>query len=132
MKKSPRRGGKRNGLSLNHIQKHLPWTLPYTTAFQASNNGEGHRFLMHDIMHVQKSLGKIAAMAERIDHGKPESGLALADNVADLVICALHIANTNPFGRFDLGAIVVKKLEDRNRVKLPPERVRVAVRGVGK
>ena len=62
----------------------------------------------------------MAAVAEKIDHGRP-AGMTrdeLADKVADLVICALHIAKTNPLGVFDLEAVVVEKLETRNGVKL--------------
>lgn len=125
-------------MNLSHLQKHLPWSLPYGPHFNVSQDREHHRFLMHDIMHVIKSLGDLASVCEKYDHVKhPVQGTQveswkgrhpevvsrdlLADKVADLVICALHMAKTNPFGEFDLEAVVIKKLEERNNVKIPED-----------
>ena len=110
-------------MHLSHLQKHLPWSIPYTQDFQQSQAAEGHRNLMHDVLHVMKGLGRIAAVCEKIDHGK-FPGMTreeLADNVTDLVICALHMARTNPLGAFDLEAAVIAKIEARNGVKLSQE-----------
>jgi hypothetical protein len=111
-------------MSIRDLQAALPWVLPYTEQFRLSQEAEGHRNLMHDVMHVQKSLGKIAAMAEKIDHSPrafDESAIApreqLAREVADLVICALHMAKTNPFGAFDLESVVLQMLVRRNGSK---------------
>lgn len=103
-------------LTLRVLQHQLPWAIPYSPEFRASQQVERHRHLMHDLLHVYKSLGRIAAMAEKIDHAK-EPGLdteALAQETADLVICALHIANTNPLGVFDLQHAVLASLDRRN------------------
>jgi len=124
-------------MNISHLQKHLPWALPYSAQFDASQSLERHRFLSHDVMHVIKSMGDIAAVCERYDHGTDPTqagGLhqpgiyrevtarrLLADRVADLVICALHIAKTNPFGEFDLEDVVIRKLEERNGVKIPQD-----------
>lgn len=109
--------------SLRHLQQHLPWALPYSDHFYAANEDEGHRYLSHDLMHVLKSMGSVAAVVERIDHGR-EAGMdcdELADKVADLVICALHMAKTSPLGTFDLHDVVVRKLEQRNNFSYPQE-----------
>lgn len=90
--------------------------IPYSPEFRASQSAEGHRHLTHDLLHVYKSLGRIAAMAEKIDHGK-EPGMTvdeLAQEAADLVICALHIAKTNPLGVFSLQGAVLTSLNRRN------------------
>jgi hypothetical protein len=108
--------------TIAHLQKHLPWTLPYSHEFNRSQDDEGHRFAAHDVMHILKSLGKVAAMCEDIDHGRIliANRQNVADPIADLVICALHMAKTCPLGAFDLEAIVVEKLEKRNGVTIPP------------
>lgn len=101
-------------LSLRDMQARLPWTIPYSQAFTTSS--EPHRNLTHDVLHVMKSLGRIAAMAEDFDHGRPPRMTVeqLAKEVADLPICALHIAKTNPLGVFDLHDAVVRHSEMRN------------------
>lgn len=109
-------------MNLSELQKVLPWSLKYTSRFLESQDLETHRYLMHDSMHIIKSMGQIASLAEKIDHGNPPnlSQEELADKVADLVICALHMAKTNPFGEFDLEEAVINKLEKRNGVKIRP------------
>lgn len=105
-------------MDLKAIQDKLPWTIPYTYDFCLSQATEHHRFLIHDIMHIQKSLGKIAAFVERMDHDefalRKMSREQFANEVADLVICALHIAKTNPLGEFDLEKAVLDTLNRRN------------------
>jgi len=112
-------------MNLRDLQAQLPWTIPYSGDFRRSQCAEYHRHLIHDVLHVQKSLGKIAAMAEQIDHtGGPLHSHTrfererLATEVVDLVICALHIAKTNPWGEFDLQSAVLAALDRRNGSKL--------------
>lgn len=110
-------------ISLRELQERLPWAIPYSQQFRDSQDAEGHRHLTHDLLHVYKSLGRIAAMAEKIDHGK-EPGMTvdqLAQETADLVICALHIANTNPLGGFSLQGAVLTSLDRRNGSSLSEE-----------
>ncbi len=101
-------------LSLRQMQARLPWTIPYSPAFVASP--EPHRNLAHDVMHVMKSLGRIATLAEDFDHGRPPRMTVdqLAKELADLPICAMHMAKTNPLGAIDLHDAVVKNSEMRN------------------
>ena len=115
------------GFSLKYLQENLPWTVPYSRNFEASKvAGERHRHLMHDLMHVAKSYGWLADVAERCDHGTAlisdvlgrEDIEKIARKTADFVICALHIAKV--YG-FDLESVVVQKLEEKNRVKIHEE-----------
>lgn len=109
-------------MHLRDLQAKLPWAIPYTDAFRFSQDHEHHRNLIHDVLHVQKSLGKIANYCEQLDHNDrllhPDYLLArrdaLACEVVDLVICALHMAKTNPFGPFDLESEVLSALDRRN------------------
>lgn len=107
--------------SLRHLQEHLPWTLKYTYEFEASSGSNPQRRIGHDVLHVLKSLGKIASDVEAADHGRMRKleGPTLAKEVADLVICALHIAKLEGF---DLQEAVVSSSELRNGVAIPVER----------
>lgn len=107
-------------LSLRHLQIHLPWSIEYTDEYYASATVNGHRVLTHDVLHVMKSLGQLAADCEKKDHGR-EPALnreGIMDRCADLVICALHIAN---WAERDLTDAVVRKLEMRNNATIPLE-----------
>jgi len=68
-------------------------------------------------MHVMKSLGRIAAECEGHDHGRDRKlyGEAFAKEVADLVICALHIAKLEGF---DLQDAVIDNSSLRNKVDI--------------
>lgn len=106
--------------SLRHLQQHLPWTIPYSEEFQASADKNAQRRIGHDVLHVMKSLGRIAADVEAADHERPRKliGDSFAKEVADLVICALHIARLEGF---DLHDAVVTNSEARNAATIPPE-----------
>lgn len=110
----------RSGFSLAHLQKHLPWTIPYSAEFEASAGTNGLRRVGHDVLHVMKSLGRIAAEVEAADHNRPRklTGDSLAKEAADLVLCALHIARCEGF---DLERAVVENSEARNAASIPPE-----------
>src|SRR5437867_1906591 len=98
--------------SLRHLQTHQPWTVPYSKEFNDSVSNNALRSVAHDLMHVMKSLGRVAAECERADHGA-ERRLQkdeLAKEVADFVICALRIANLEGF---DLHDAVVNAIESR-------------------
>lgn len=107
--------------SLRHLQEHLPWTIPYTAEFKSSFIHNPLRGIGHDVLHVMKSLGRIAAEVEAGDHARPRKliGQALAKEVADLVICALHIAKAEGF---DLQDAVIENSEARNAANIPVEK----------
>lgn len=106
--------------SLRHLQAWLPWTLPYSEHFEATAYPLDR--VKHDVLHVMKSLGRIAAECENHDHGRDRKliGDAFSKEVADLVICALHIAKLQGF---DLQDAVVKNSEARNEASIPPETI---------
>jgi len=109
--------------SLRHLQEHLPWTIPYSQEFRTSAEINRLRRIGHDVLHVMKSLGRVAAEVERADHARPLllDKDALAKEVADWVICALHVAKLSGF---DLEEAVVKNSEARNAASIPPEVLR--------
>jgi antirestriction protein ArdC len=107
-------------MDLRELQAQQPWVIPYSREFEESTARNTLRQVEHDIMHVLKGLGRVAAECERRDHDSRhvyDEGL-IADNTADLVICALHIASTVGF---DLEDVVIGNKERRNGVKLRAE-----------
>jgi len=82
-----------------------------------------HKDFAHTLHHVSKAAGQLHALADDMDHDR-----ALADDpslrenygkyVADLVVCALRIANTFPGGVLDLQRAVHERIEGKNGVKL--------------
>lgn len=119
----------RPDFSLRHLQEHLPWTIPYSDEFEGSAKRNSRRRIGHDVLHVMKSLGRIAAEVERCDHfsnKNPLYGEAFAKEVADLVICALHIAKLEGF---DLQDAVVSNSEARNTATIPMEVTTAGERG---
>lgn len=112
-------------MSLSVMQRTQPWTAPYSEAFEASKVGwshdaEPHRSLMHDLMHVTKAIGVLASIAEWADHGSIRlervDQAEFEGRVADLVMCALHMAYNPPEGykAFDLERAVIDRTERVN------------------
>lgn len=110
--------GKSESQSLKKIQLQLPWTVKYSREFRA--NPQKHKDFAHGLLHTTKACGKIAGYIDDLDH-RMESDMdseALENYIADLVICAMRMANTGINGRFDLQKAVVRRLETKNEVKL--------------
>jgi hypothetical protein len=106
--------------SLHHLQKHQPWTVPYSTEFESSKRSNPLRPVSHDLMHIMKAVGRMTAQCEKRDHTDVPvtDRTVFIENIPDLVICAMHLATI--FG-FDLEDEVVAQMERRNGVRIQPE-----------
>jgi hypothetical protein len=116
----PRRDGGTMS-DLDWLQANLPWTIPYSREFDAAKLLLPHLDMQHAMIHVAKSMGKLAAMFDHADHARQHSPEAIADVrnlVADLVVCALRMANVSPWGAFGLWEAVIERLGSRNGVDL--------------
>jgi hypothetical protein len=101
------------GCTIQELQDNLPWGAHnYSQAFQAY--GVPHRDFAHALLHVQKAVGKLAIAVDNGDHEEHPSAFFGPDDVdrfvADLVICALRLANTNPGRRINLQAAIEDRL----------------------
>ncbi len=101
-------------LTLRNIQNQLPWTIKYSRDFHA--NPQSHKDFAHALTHVLKAAGKLAATVDDLDHRR-ESQDEYEKYIADLVICALRMANTAPIP-IDLHSAVINRLESKNEIKL--------------
>lgn len=108
-------------LSLRTLQG-LPWDMSaYRQEFLA--NPMAHRDFEHALAHVEKAMGRLWAMVEEADHksGVMTSSFSRQDvskYLADLVICAVRLANMNPSGPINLESAVIARAKDKLGVDL--------------
>jgi hypothetical protein len=109
-------------MTIREFQTNLPWSIKYSADFRA--NPQPHKDFAHALTHIHKATGKLSAFVDDMDHRK-ETALDTKWNreeytkyIADLVICALRMANTFPGGVIDLQNAVKDRLETKNGVKL--------------
>lgn len=108
--------------SIRDLQVNLPWTIRYSTDFRSSP--VAHKDFAHALHHVSKAAGKLHELADDMDHDRTvaDGGQVLRETyekyVADLVVCALRIANTFPGGMIDLERAVIERIESKNAVIL--------------
>ncbi|WP_061246650.1 hypothetical protein [Leptospira interrogans] len=107
-------------MTLKELQLNLPWTVKYSEDFRSTPLT--HKDFSHALHHVSKAAGKLHGFADDMDHNKD---LALSVQpeeygkyIADLVICALRLANTFPGRMIDLEDQVIKRIENKNGVLL--------------
>lgn len=103
--------------TIRELQTSLPWTIHYASDFRASPMS--HKDFGHALLHVQKAAGTLAALVNDAEHAgcefKPED---TDPYIADLVVCALRLANTCPGRTVDLQRAVQERIETKNGVKL--------------
>jgi len=108
-------------LTIRELQKQLPWTIHYDEAFR--NSPVAHKDFQHALLHVFKAAGKLASAVNDAEHkGHLFKSVDIDPYLADLVICALRMANTcpRPTGRqpIDLQTCVEERIEMKNGMKL--------------
>lgn len=107
--------------SLRFLQTNLPWSVRYSQDFRSSP--ATHKDFAHALHHVSKAAGQLHALCDDMDHDRqvaddPTLRARHAKYVADLVICALRLANTCPGGVIDLQRAVEERIESKNGVTL--------------
>ena len=104
-------------LTLRELQTQLPWTVHYHRDFRASPMT--HKDFGHALLHIMKATGKLATIVKDAEHGgadfKPED---VDKYVADMVVCALRMANTCPGRTIDLQRAVEDRIENKNQTEL--------------
>ena len=104
-------------LNLRELQRQLPWTTHYHRDFR--NSPMTHKDFAHALLHVHKAAGKIAAVVNDAEHGGSDFKPEEVDRfVADLVVCALRMANTTPGRVMYLQKAVVDRIEQKNDAEL--------------
>jgi len=103
--------------TIRELQTNFPWTTHYHHDFRASPMP--HKDFGHALLHVQKAIGKLAAVINDAEHEGSEFTKEEVDPyIADLVVCALRLANTCPGRTIDLEQAVIERIESKNGVKL--------------
>lgn len=100
--------------TFREIQLSLPWTTHYSKDFRSSPLT--HKDFAHALLHVHKAGGKLAAIVNDAEHGGVDwFNEKTADYLADLVICAMRMANTKPDGMIDLHTAVLRRIHNKNQ-----------------
>lgn len=106
-------------LSLGDMQRSQPWTVPYSSRFEdaASAIRLPYLYATHAVMHAAKSVGKLAAVFEALDHrdslATDEENKTIQAMSADLVTAAMRLAN---LGSFDLETVLRERVLEKNGV----------------
>ncbi len=103
--------------TIRELQSSLPWTSHYHRDFRSSP--QTHKDFGHALLHVHKAGGKLATIIDDAEHAgydwaNPTQRATVEKHVADLVICALRLANTCPDGVIDLQRAVEQRLLSKN------------------
>lgn len=105
-------------MDLKTLQVNLPWSDNYNTDFRS--NPQLHKDFQHALLHISKAAGKLNSLIDDAEHKSCEFTKEQTDPyIADLVICALRMANTIPGRTMDLEQAVIDRLESKNNIKLP-------------
>jgi len=107
----------KNDRTIRELQTGLPWTAHYHRDFRSSPLT--HKDFGHALLHIHKAGGKLAAIIDDAEHAgfnfaDPEKRAEVAKYIADMVICALRMANTCPDGVIDLQRAVEDRLAAKN------------------
>ncbi len=107
-------------LTIHEAQTRQPWTVPYSSdVLFAHGNGKGdvpHILASHCVLHAAKTVGKLAAVFEDLDHtgsAQPNTWQlqVIKDMSADLLVEAMRFANL--YG-FDLATELQRRVKDKN------------------
>ena len=104
------------------------WTNElYSSEFNASPLK--YKDFDHALKHVFKAAGRLLEMTETMDHSSEIVWVAepVRKYLADLVICAIRLANVNPSGLIDIEETIFDRIEQKMGVKLDTEPDLIAV-----
>ena len=104
-------------LTIKAAQHGQPWAVPYSPQFSCCSFSMPHLYASHTTLHAAKSVGKLAAVFEALDHSGAEicddQKQTVRDMAADLMTAALRLANLY---RFDLATELERRVEEKNGV----------------
>lgn len=114
---------KAEDLTIDHAQRTQPWTQPYADRHRYDAADFRSPFLArHTLAHVMKTVGKLAAVYEVVDHSNlgpvpsDEQIREIAGLSADLLTAALKFANIYSFS---LARELVARVREKNGVVWP-------------
>lgn len=108
--------------TLRELQASLPWTGHYHRDFRSTPMT--HKDFSHALLHIHKAGGKLASIIDEAEHAgyaweSPANRADVQKYIADMVICALRMANTCPDGVIDLQRAVEERLVAKNNQREP-------------
>lgn len=115
----------RHELTIRYAQQQQPWTVPYSPGVESAARSRmvPHILASHCVLHAVKSVGKLSAVFEALDHYNngqikqealtPEQLTTVRAMSADLVTAALRFANLYDF---DLSDELEARVREKNGV----------------
>ena len=100
------------------LQDGLAWDeKTYNDVFMGST--AAHKHFEHAFVHASKAVGRLAAIIDDGDHKNCRNYPRgeVRKFLADLVICALRMANKTPGGKVDLQEAVLARIEEKMEKK---------------
>ncbi len=108
-------------LTIRGAQIDQPWTVAYSPGVESASHVEvPHILASHAVLHASKSVGKLAAVFEALDHRDQadvtrEELQTIIAMSADLMTIALRFANLYDF---DLARALIDRVQEKNGVNL--------------
>lgn len=110
-------------LTIEDAQRLQPWTVPHRWDSLPTQGYEARELCArHNVFHVMKTAGKLAAVFETVDHGRAGTCVSdehvdkIRDMAADLMSEALRFANL--YG-FDIEAELRRRVAEKNHHAYP-------------
>ena len=107
-------------MTLRDMQLSQPWNVPYSKGFDLASTGRmlPHLHATHAVLHASKSIGKLAAVFEALDHRDftmrtEEEAQTIQNMAADLVTVALRLANLY---NFDIETVLCERVKEKNGI----------------
>ncbi len=106
-------------LTFDEAQRNQPWTVPYRSGITlAQRTGlVPHILGSHTALHAAKSVGKLAAVYEALDHTEldptDEQVATIRAMAADLATAAIRLANLHGFSLADA---LEERVKEKNGV----------------
>lgn len=98
--------------SLHDLQNEAAWGAhTYSDAFNA--DPRPHRDAAHAVLHIAKATGKLCGAIDNLDHAEELDPRTVPKALADVVICALRVANTWPVGKIDVADAIDARLAEK-------------------
>lgn len=111
-------------MDIKDAQANQPWTIPYAKGVEAARIRDvPHILATHNVLHIMKTAGKLAAVFEAMDHPLNETGYGpsaptdaqlatIKAMSADLMTEALRLANLY---KFDLETELLARRAEKNK-----------------
>ncbi len=106
-------------LTISHAQTYQPWMVPYSEGVLLAEIDVPHILASHTVLHAAKTVGKLAAVFEKMDHTGEVASLedlkVIGEMSADLVTGAMRLCNLY---QIDIACVFCERIKEKNGVSI--------------